>query len=37
MDYIIHVIVGKDLSLQDISYLIFENKKIITIYFIYNF
>ena len=27
MDYIIHVIVGKDLSLIDISYLIFENEK----------
>ena len=27
MDYIIHVIVGKDLFLPDISYLIFENEK----------
>ena len=27
MNYIVHVIVGKDLSLLDISYLIFENEK----------
>ena len=37
MDYIIHVIVGKDLSLIDISYMIFEKERNYTIYFIYNF